>query len=205
MAMIEPRPLIHAATAGVPEAYAALAAIATAAGERSQMRANEARVAAGVWDRLRTVLVTAAAGEELGPEEQVLCEAAHGDTHALGRIANNLLASIDDRVFPYDETLTAVERFLALGAATGDRTMCQRFVGILYRRAEHEIGQGRHDLGECAAAEATVLLSTLVDLGDESMIPWLNMVAADVARPSVAIAIQHRPSILFHVRSRGAC
>lgn len=134
-----------------------------------------------------------------------LAAAARGDLAALASLAEEALDLLKSGGSDPLEALTAGELYARLGAASGDVSHMRRLAGIMLKRAEYEYREGSHALGDSATTEATILLSILVDCGDQSMGHWLNLLVNDSPMAPVAVAASYRPTILKFIETKGAC
>ena len=134
-----------------------------------------------------------------------LAAAARGDLAALGSLCDEAFRLLHDGQSDPIEALTAGELYARLASASGDADQMRRLAGVLLKRAEYEYREGWAALADNAVAEATVLLSILVDTGDHSMASWLSMLVNESPMPAIATATRHRPTILKFIEPQGTC
>lgn len=147
-------------------------------------------------------------GEHNAPDVLVfknLSAAAKGDLTALGSLCDEAFRLLQVGGTDPIEALTAGELYARLGSVSGDADQMRRLAGILLKRAEYEYGEGWAALADNAVAEAAVLLSILVDTGDQSMASWLSILVTESALPAIVTAARHRPTILKFLEPQGTC
>lgn len=143
-----------------------------------------------------------------GPDVALLANlaaAARGDLVALGSLYDEAVRLLAAGQGDPIEALTAAELYARIGATIGDADHLRRLAGTLLKRAEYESRAGRPAIGRNAVTEAATILSILVDTGDQSMAPWLIMLANDSNRPAVMEAARDRPTILKFIEPEGNC
>lgn len=153
-------------------------------------------------------LGTTSGNEYQGPDIALLANlaaAARGDLAALGSLYDEAMRLLADGRSDPIEALTAAELYARIGATVGDANHLRRLVGVLLKRAEYEFRDGWSAVGSSAVTEAAVILSILVDSGDQSMAPWLITLANDSDRPAIMQAARDRPTILKFIEPEGNC
>ncbi|MEE8612470.1 MAG: hypothetical protein V3V60_07825 [Sphingomonas aquatilis] len=143
-----------------------------------------------------------------GPDAQelaLLSAAARGDTHALDALGEQAMSLFYSGAADALEALTVAELYARLGATSGHLDLMRRLAGVRLKRAEFEYRDGSDALGNDAIADATVLLSILVDGGDASMAPWLRLLVNDAPMTALEGAVRYRPTILKFIEPEGTC
>ena len=134
-----------------------------------------------------------------------LAAAACGDLTAIDTLCEEAYTFFQTGQANATEALTIAELYARMGAASGHGGLMRRLAGVLLKRAELEYQDAAWAEGDALVTEAAVLMSIMVDCGDLSVAPWLELLVVDAPRTALASSVVSRPTILKFIEPEGSC